>query len=583
MAEQTPDIVPELAELSKPYTLPASDPYRLQTQMGAGVPGVDTQKIDVKAFGKPGSRDSLQNIRQKEADLLQQESQAKQKVAQGEQKIAEFKTAGQAAITSQEAGRAKGIYQSVEDYREKNPAPELEPTKDNIESLSTLFGLIGVIGMVMGGSGKMSATASLNAMGGMMKGWQQGRADLWKKEVQEFDKNMLSWKSKLDDAVKKAESAYKILPYNRAEAESKLNEVITSMGSDLLREKNRVQGFVPTFKLLESLAKDADSAIKESGVERRHRESMEARKTEASKPTYQFYASGDKVIAVNTKDPSDIKEVTNKELASAIKLGTPPKTQGAGAAAGQIERMTNSMTQVSGAIKAISELPVITTSPVFGQKEFKGLFVAPLSVLNQKMSAETSQMMAGRMVGVARNLASLETGGAATGLAGLTDSIQAGISIPAGAKLHVALDRLAEMRRIVEDAARGALASSKYTEDQKQLIRENVAIVENAIPFTLEDVAQATIASKGKSPKVPKQDMGLTFTQYVQKYGLAKPTPLESVIQGGRETSETATPPDAARVTGLSLKNEKGWTLHNDGKGGYAYVSPNGKDYEEAQ
>jgi hypothetical protein len=439
-----------------------------------------------------------------------------------------------------------------------------------------LFGLIGVIGMAMGGSGKQSATASLNAMGGMMKGWQQGRADLWKKEVQEFDKNMLSWKSKLDDAMKKAEAAYKILPYNRAEAESKLNEVITSMGSDLLKEKNRVQGFVPTFKMLESLAKDADSAIKESGVERRHRESQ-------AKPNYQFYASGDKVIAVNTKDPSDIKEVTNKELATAIKLGTKPSEKGAGAAAGQIERMTNAMTQVSGAIKAISDLPVTTTSPVFGQKEFKGLFVAPLSVLNQNMSKETSQMMAGRMVGVARNLASLETGGAATGLAGLTDSIQAGISIPAGAKLHVALDRLAEMRRIVEDASRGALASSKYTPDQKQLIKENLLIVQNAIPFTLEDVAQATIASKGKSPKVAKEDRNLTFTQYIQKYGLAKPEPIESAVQSGGETSSAETPQDATRVTGLPLKNAKGWTLHNDGKGGYAYVSPNGVDFEEAE
>ena len=574
MAE--PKIIPELAELSKPYTLPASDPYMLQTQMGAGVPGVDTQKIDVKSLGKVGSQERLQNIRQQEADLRQQELKAKERVAEGQQKIAELKSAGQAAITSQEAERAKGIYKSVEDFRESNPAPELAPTKDNIQSLSTLFGLIGVIGMAMGGAGKQSATASLNAMGGMMKGWQQGRADLWKKELQEFDKNMLSWKSKLDDAMKKAEAAYKILPYNRAEAESKLNEILTSMGSNLLKEQNRVQGFEPTFKNLESLAKDAASAIKESGVERRHRESQ-------AKPNYQFYASGDKVIAVNTKDPSDIKEVTNKELATAIKLGTKPSEKGAGAAAGQIERMTNAMTQVSGAIKAISDLPVTTTSPVFGQKEFKGLFVAPLSVLNQNMSKETSQMMAGRMVGVARNLASLETGGAATGLAGLTDSIQAGISIPAGAKLHVALDRLAEMRRIVEDASRGALASSKYTPDQKQLIKENLLIVQNAIPFTLEDVAQATIASKGKSPKVAKEDRNLTFTQYIQKYGLAKPEPIESAIQSGRETSGAETPQDATRVTGLPLKNAKGWTLHNDGKGGYAYVSPNGVDFEEAE
>jgi len=190
-------------------------------------------------------------------------------------------------------------------------------------------------------------------------------------------------------------------------------------------------------------------------------------------------------------------------------------------------------------------------------------------------------MMAGRMVGVARNLASLETGGAATGLAGLTESIQAGISIPAGAKLYVALDRLAEMRRIVEDSAKTALASSKYTPEQKQLITENVAIVQNAIPFTLDDVSDAV--SKGKSPKVAKEDRNLSFTEYVNKYGVGKPEPLENVIQRGGETSETATPPDAARVTGLPLKNEKGWTLHNDGKGGYAYVSPNGKDYEEAQ
>jgi hypothetical protein len=570
----TPEIVPELAELSKPYTLPASDPYMLKTQMGAGVPGVDTQKIDVKALGKVGSQERLQNIRQQEADLRQQELKSKERVAEGQQKIAELKSTGQAAITSQEAERAKGIYQSVEGFREKNPAPELTPTKDNIQSLSTLFGLIGVIGVAMGGSGKQSAIASLNAMGGMMKGWQQGRADLWKKELQEFDKNMLSWKSKLDDAMKKAEAAYKILPYNRAEAEAKLNEVLTSMGSSVLKEQNRLQGFEPTFKNLESLAKDADSAIKEAGVERRHRESQ-------AKPNYQFYASGDKVIAVNTKDPSDIKEVTNKELATAIKLGTKPSEKGAGAASGQIERITNAMSQVSGAISSVAKLAVTTTSPVFGQKEFKGLFVAPLSVLNQKMSSETSQMMAGRMVGVARNLASLETGGAATGLAGLTESIQAGISIPAGAKLYVALDRLAEMRRIVEDSAKTALASSKYTPEQKQLITENVAIVQNAIPFTLDDVSDAV--SKGKSPKVAKEDRNLSFTEYVNKYGVGKPEPLENVIQRGGETSETATPPDAARVTGLPLKNEKGWTLHNDGKGGYAYVSPNGKDYEEAQ
>jgi hypothetical protein len=276
MANETPDIVPELAELRKPYVLPMPDPFRTQTS--AAVTGDTMPKIDKKALGQTGTRGEMTNIRQQQADLLQQEAESKRYISEQEQQIAEYKAKGQADIAKQESEQARQISQSVETFREKNPAPELAPTKDNIQSLSTLFGLIGVIGMAMGGAGKMSATASLNAMGGMMKGWQQGRADLWKREVQEFDKNMLTWKSKLDDAMKKAEAAYKVLPYNRQEAESRLNEVITTLGSGVLKEKNRLQGFEPTYKMLENLHKDSEFVMKESGAERRHKETITAQK-----------------------------------------------------------------------------------------------------------------------------------------------------------------------------------------------------------------------------------------------------------------------------------------------------------------
>lgn len=276
MAEQTSDIVPELAELRKPYVLPMPDPFRTQTS--AAVTGDTMPKIDKKALGQTGTRGEMANIRQQQADLLQQEAESKRYISEQEQQIAEYKAKGQADIARQEGEQARQISKSVETFREKNPAPELAPTKDNVESLSTLFGLIGVIGMAMGGAGKQSATASLNAMGGMMKGWQQGRADLWKREVQEFDKNMLTWKAKLDDAIKKAEAAYKILPYNRAEAESRLNEVITNLGSAVLKEKNRWQGFEPTYKMLENLHKDSEFVMKESGTDRRHKETIASQK-----------------------------------------------------------------------------------------------------------------------------------------------------------------------------------------------------------------------------------------------------------------------------------------------------------------
>ena len=80
-----------------------------------------------------------------------------------------------------------------------------------MQSLATLFSLVGMIGVAIGGAGKNSAMNSLNAMSGMMKGWQQGRADIWKREKEEFDKNMAKTKAILDDAYKDAYRAYKAL------------------------------------------------------------------------------------------------------------------------------------------------------------------------------------------------------------------------------------------------------------------------------------------------------------------------------------------------------------------------------------
>jgi hypothetical protein len=214
----------------------------------------------------------------------------------------------------------------------------------------------------------------------------------------------------------------------------------------------------------------------------------------------------------------------------------------AGAAAGTIERMTQAMTQVSGAINSVASLPITTTGTVFGPSEFKSLFTVPLSALNNKLSFETAQMLKTRMVGVSRGLSALETGGAATGLVGLTQKIEEGIDIRAGTPVRVALDKLAEMRRIVEDSARAALKSPKYSESQKELIRENVQIVEKAIPFTQQDVLDSYITSQGKSLNVPKKDKNISFTDFVNNYGIGnkKPTNQPSIEPSPKEPVSTA-------------------------------------------
>jgi hypothetical protein len=189
--------------------------------------------------------------------------------------------------------------------------------------------------------------------------------------------------------------------------------------------------------------------------------------------------------------------------------------QGGGKESPAASRVLQAFTQASDALTNVARLPITTTGPMFQQKQFNSLLTAPLSALNQEMSDTTSQKMQTRMVGVARSLASLESGGAATGLVGLANSIESGVAIPAGAKLDVAMDKLAEMRRIVESSSEAQLSDKNLSEERKNLIRSKLELVRKAIPFTQEQLDAASNAAK--------ENPDLTFTEFATKqYGAPK-------------------------------------------------------------
>jgi hypothetical protein len=204
-------------------------------------------------------------------------------------------------------------------------------------------------------------------------------------------------------------------------------------------------------------------------------------------------------------------EIRDQHMMALIRNG-----QGAGKEEPSTKRIVQALTQTSDALKNVANLEITTTGPLFEQKQFNSLYTAPLSALNQKLSDETSQMLQTRMTGVARGLAALESGGAATGLVGLTESIEKGTFIKAGTSLNVALDKMGEMRRIVESSGKVMLNDPKVSSERKSLIQEELDIVKKAIPFTQEDLDKARKASK-KNPE-------LTFTEFTtQKFGGEKP------------------------------------------------------------
>jgi hypothetical protein len=256
MAEQTEQ--QSLIEQPKAFSVkPPPELAGLSTQIGGGVPGVPEDYAAARArFKKPT------DVSSEQAKMLQQQGRLEQDIGMAQQAKEQYIAEAKADIATQERQAAQSIEANLEAIRKKFPYPEFHPTKDNIESLSTLFGLIGVIGAALGGSGKASATTSLNAMGGMMKGWQQGRADLWKKEKEEFDKGMLKVKAVLEDAYKDADRAMKTLAYNRQEAEALANQSAAKLGGQVGKQVLAKQGVERYFQYLDGVKKDLTEAEK---------------------------------------------------------------------------------------------------------------------------------------------------------------------------------------------------------------------------------------------------------------------------------------------------------------------------------
>jgi hypothetical protein len=88
--------------------------------------------------------------------------------------------------------------------------PEFKPTQENAMDLGGIFSLIATMGVALGGSGKLSSLNALNAMGGMLKGYQSGRKDLFEREQKIFDKETARIKEINDRLTKDLETYQKL-------------------------------------------------------------------------------------------------------------------------------------------------------------------------------------------------------------------------------------------------------------------------------------------------------------------------------------------------------------------------------------
>jgi hypothetical protein len=210
------------------------------------------------------------------------------KRAEQEQKIQDLE--GQQVLAQKAAKdiRALPEREVLKTKREEFAEMTFAPTKDNAQDLASLFSLVNVIGMAVGGGGKQNAQQAMYAMNGMLEGYQKGRADLYRKEKDSFDKNFKSMQESVKTLEKDYEEAVKMYQYDKEAGEIARKLALARSGSPLFKAMEDRVGMVGTLSAIKELRSSVDKGVTlqnnlqakadaEANAERRSREAMAQR------------------------------------------------------------------------------------------------------------------------------------------------------------------------------------------------------------------------------------------------------------------------------------------------------------------
>ena len=201
------------------------------------------------------------------SELGSAESEAALKVAEGDIAIKEAERqdrATEARLKSENLDKFSKEVQAMperatlQQAREEMSNMAFVPTKDTATDLAAMFSLINIVGMLVG---KSDAQRSMYAMNGMLEGYQKGRADLYKKEQIEFDKNFKAMQAKIATLEKALTEAMEVKKYDREKGDLMVTMALAESDSSVLKAMRVRQGDVAVLENVRRARTDMDKLV----------------------------------------------------------------------------------------------------------------------------------------------------------------------------------------------------------------------------------------------------------------------------------------------------------------------------------
>lgn len=204
-------------------------------------------------------------------------------------------------------------------------------------------------------------------------------------------------------------------------------------------------------------------------------------------------------------------EIDGKKQIEQIKALLNPKESGSKVSVYERGYANQFVTSANELVPASQNLNILTnggTSPVtagvFTGLKGGGFLSATGSALGNTITPTDSQQYESIMLPVIQNIGTLQNAGRRTTIAQLDNLRNALIAKP-GQSYVAQLQKMGELRQIVEAASEAALVNPALSDEQKAQVQASVGKLQQFIPFTGTDVSKFSVYAK-KNPNVQFKD-----------------------------------------------------------------------------
>jgi hypothetical protein len=428
--------------------------------------------------GQIGMKDVLgiqEPYMKEKARLIPEISAAKGREAEAKQAQQVTEAEGGLAAAKGFAAAEKGAMQQYQTKLEKEPLPAFVPSKENSDDLATLFSLVSVIGMVVGGGGRENAQQAMSAMNGMLEGHQKGRADLYKQELSTFDKNFKSMVQKHAEFRKEMEDAVKLASTDKEAAMADAKLAAVKSGSNIVKAMIDQGRLLDAYKLVDESQVGVDKAVaaeakirsdaaKEKAAQQRHREDAAQRERLAK---IRAEGSG-KTSALLAGRAENIREAFAQASADIVNITKFPKGTMLGSFAGLTGASADSMV---GAIR---------------------------NGIARGVTDKEQRMLEALLSGIEGHMAFALGGGYATSQSkARMDQYKAQLARAGDDPAQVPL-MLARFRQEMNILAENFPSKPGATPEMNKAVQKYNDAINNAVPFTVDNVLDAELGTGKK-------------------------------------------------------------------------------------